>query len=175
MSNKSVTGLLTLSLVSIPLSMPSKSLAEGLYAGIQYAVLQYEQPNLSDAEPTALAIRGGLGINRRVAIEARLGLGVNDDKVKGAGLTVERLIGFYAKAEIMANAMVSPYLIGGWTYVDIENDNQNKDDHDISYGAGIDISIGESLSVNFEYMAITDNFDNVAEINAIQLGVNYQF
>lgn len=149
---------------------PLQTLAEGLYAGVQYAFLKYERDGFDNAEPTALNIRGGLEINDYFAFEARLGFGANGDKANGTDVEVDTLAGVYAKAGIMASAPISPYLIGGWTYV-----NLNEDDHDLSYGGGVEIRTNENLSVNLEYMDIINNFDNAADITAVHLGLTYKF
>jgi opacity protein-like surface antigen len=158
--------LLTFSLVSVPLS----TLAEGLYAGVQYSLLKYEQNEFDDADPAAWVIRGGLGVNDNFAFEARLGFGANNDKVGITDVDVDLLAGLYTKANIMTDAVVSPYLIGGLTYL-----NLNEADYDISYGAGVDIRADKNISINIEYMDVTDNFDNVADVTAVQLGITYKF
>jgi len=106
------------------------------YAGFQYAIVDAESSRAGiplSHEPTALVGRMGAFINRYLALEARVGFGLSDDKVTKSsldateenemidqyGLDVENLFGFYLLGNLPVANTIDLYGVIGITSLDV--------------------------------------------------------
>ena len=141
-----------------------------------------------DFDLGALGVNVGSYLNDYFSIEGRLGFGVTDDDISdftgSLELEIDSYAGAYIRGEIPVNNF-SPYLILGFTYVDIGFDanipsfpslsgSGSEDDSDFSYGVGASFKTGERFRVNAEYMYWME-FEDEVDVDGFTFGVKYFF
>jgi hypothetical protein len=152
--------------------------AEQGYFGLNYAVLDYGIEAPVDFELSSLIFRGGSEINEVFSIEGRFGLGIGDDSIGSVNLELDNLFGFYGKVGPKINNSAQPYLLFGFSRVEGTLSapgfgSETADDDDVSYGIGIDFTLSESISGNFEYMNYYDK--DGEELSGISAGIMGKF
>ena len=105
-----------------------------------------------------LTISAGLYLLDFLAVEARAGTGVSDDTVDTTNAEINVLYGLYARGELSLG-MFKPYVLVGYSSVDVDFGNASEDDSDLSYGVGVDLKFSEHLGLNLEYMLLME-FDS---------------
>ena len=153
----------------------------GFYVGGGYNFVTYSESGAPDADLGALFIRGGYQLNDYIALEARLGTGVQDDDVSLYGYRVnvelENYYGAYFKAGIPTEIGLYPYVLLGVTHAEVKASlggySISDDGSDVSYGVGVDYLFNQQVSVGLEYANFYDK-DGV-EITGFTLGLNYKF
>ncbi|MCF6323913.1 MAG: porin family protein [Gammaproteobacteria bacterium] len=163
------------------------------YVGIQYSLVDYENTRLGTPlthKPTVLVTRMGRFINHHFAVEARMGVGLSDDKITvsipgyrnydtSIKLGVESLFGFYALGNFPVTSRFDIYGLVGYTSIDATvtasvttssgsaSATASGTESGFSYGMGTRIGINDELSFNFEYINYFDEDELVIEsINA---------
>ena len=110
---------------------------------------------------------GGNQFSDNISGELRLGVGIGDDDFSVPGIiegdiSLDTLVGAYFAARLNSGGSVDPYVIAGFTRVEIELDvfgvSVSDSDNDISYGVGADFKVSSSASVNVEYINYFDIF-----------------
>ena len=153
--------------------------SQGFYLGGQYSLVTIDTTvsgvGSAEWEPTNLIVRGGVHATDYFQLEGRLGFNLNDDDVNGVSLEVDQLVGVYGKLSLPNE--FSPYVIFGYSDIDLEIDGVSDDDDDFSYGIGLDFYVSERSAVNVEYMSYYDDSDDGVdvEITAIGIGFTYKF
>ena len=172
------------------------------YSGIQYSIIDYEEAILGGTlalEPSALVGRMGSFINRYLALEARIGFGVSDNKARAVGndaslgsfegtlgADVESLLGVYALGDIAISSRSSVYGVIGITSIDVGktrlltvnntdtvSSETSSTENGLSYGFGTSIGISGETSLNVEYMSYLDKSDFI--VKSLNLGVLFNF
>ena len=142
------------------LAMSLPALAQGLYQQDGYMGLQYnllsQQTSGDDIKPGALQARVGLQFTPNVAVEGRLGYGVQSDTVSGIKVDPEWVVGAYVKVGLDKSLPVSPYLLAGHSTVTSTVDGADMTQSDISYGAGMDINLNDSSAINLEWVKLDE-------------------
>ena len=162
------------------------SVYAGSSSGESYVAMQYSLGDYSDTggaafEPTVLIGRYGQFIEDRMAIEARVGVGFEDDTTDFSGLDitlkVDQFYGVYGLGRFDLNASYSAYALAGLTSgkatasTYLESDSVSESG--FSFGVGIDIALTNNASFNLEYMSYLNksNFD----FTAIGAGLRFGF
>ena len=146
------------------------------YAGLQYALVTYEEDGFDDVEPTALVGRIGQFTSDNFAIEGRLGFGLQDDTIDvgpfDLDLEVNSLFGVYGVLQSSPSNGISVYGILGFSRVELEATalgvSVSDDDTGLSYGFGLNLK-----GFNVEYMSYLDEDDY--QISALSLGFVAEF
>ena len=146
------------------------------YIGVQYAVVTYDEEDFGDFEPTALIGKIGHFLNDNVAIEGRIGFGLDEDEDEvdfgflgsvDVEIEVENLFGIYAAIHSSSTSDTSFYGILGFSQGELEASalgiDVSEDESGFSYGVGLNIH-----KFNIEYMSNLDEDD--FEVTAISLG-----
>lgn len=158
------------------------------YAGAQYAQGDYNDDRLSaNFEPSMVVGRFGKFFNPNVALEARLGLGLDEDTqfIPELGLDgkleLNALIGIYLTGHFNLTASSSLYAIVGSSRAEAEASapafpavvGSTETESDLSYGVGANIGILNNIALNIEYMQYldADHFD----LSAVAVGVLVRF
>ena len=150
----------------------------GFYVGGGYtfATLDIDGAS-SNADVGALFARGGYQINEYIALEARLGDGVQDDTVDGVKLEIDNMYGGYVKVGRPSEVGLYPYALLGYTHVELKarvpGYSATSSDSDVSYGIGADYWFSRQLSAGLEYANFYDK-DGV-KVSGLTLGMNYKF
>lgn len=169
-------------MLSVGLTIPAMAMAAGtdpgFYAGAGYTFANVESNDVDvDADLGVLFLRGGYQINKYLAVEARLGEGVQDEKIHGVKLELDEMYGVYAKVGLPTDVGLYPYALLGMTHAKLKGSvpgySTTSTDSDISYGIGADYWFNKQLSAGLEYANFYDKDGDT--ISGLTLGVNYKF
>lgn len=157
------------------------------YAGAQYAKGDYDEEGISaNFEPSMVVGRFGKLFNPHVAVEARLGMGLDEDTqfipelgIDGK-LELNSLIGIYLSGHLNLTASSSLYAIVGSSRVEAEASapalptaGSTETESDLSYGVGANIGIFNNIALNIEYMQYFDA--DYFDLSTIAVGVLVRF
>ncbi|MFT3931811.1 MAG: porin family protein [Spongiibacteraceae bacterium] len=150
----------------------------GFYAGGGFADTDVDIDGLnSDANVGVLFARGGYQVNQNVAVEARLGLITEDDKVNGVNVDLDNIYGLYLKAGLPTQIGLYPYVLLGMTHAKVEASwhgyTSSDSGSDISYGVGADYWFNSTVSAGIEFVNYYDK--NEAEVSGLSVGLNFKF
>ncbi|MDA3869240.1 MAG: porin family protein [Gammaproteobacteria bacterium] len=158
------------------------------YAGAQYAQSDYNEEGISaNFEPAMVVGRFGKSFNPHVAVEARLGLGLDEEsqfipELGPAGidrtLALNSLIGIYLTGHLNLTESSSVYAITGTSRAEASAmafpaASSTVAEGDFSYGVGANIGILNNIALNIEYMQYLDA--NHFDLSAIAVGVLVRF
>lgn len=153
-----------------------KSGVGGLYAGLNYTFFNLDAGS-EDADTGALSGKVGALVTPYFGVEARAGFGVNDDRINGIDYSVDNFFGGYATLNLANESPATPYLIFGFTRLELEAEGPfgrvTDDDSDLSYGVGVNIEMAPQVSGNLEYMRYYDQDD--VTIDGLGVGVTFSF
>ncbi len=161
--------------------------AEGVYVGYDYlANVNYDNSGVNkEFALTALTWKVGYDLSDYFGVEARVGLGVDNDSKQnlitdaGLGLTtatveLNRVYSLLLKGSypLVGGLKVNAF-VGGSSVKFLVDSNQNyhseNSDSSVSLGAGLSYDIGQEVFVNADYMAYTKN------VKALQVGMGFRF
>lgn len=186
MKNKLV--YLTLACSSLLFNHPAIAQPYGdYYAGAQYAQGDYNDDRVSaNFEPSMVVGRFGKLFNPYVAVEARLGLGLDEDTQfipelgEDGKLELNALIGIYLTGHLNLTASSSLYAIVGSSRIEAEASapafpaaSSTETESDLSYGVGANIGILNNVALNIEYMQYLD--EDHFDLSAAAVGVLVRF
>lgn len=144
------------------------------YFGTNYSIVDSEISN-----PTALSVKIGKFMGENIAVEARLGFGLQDDKVEGlSGVesSIDNMYGVYGIYNFAPKSDFNPYAILGYTNVKATVNSPvgsaSDSEKDISYGLGASFKLSETASFNVEWARVIDKSD--AELETISFGVSWE-
>ena len=140
------------------------------YFGGNLVWADYSASGFGSATPTALAGRFGREFTRNLAVEGRLGLGIDDDE----GVDLDHFFGVYGRAILPLADIFSIYGMLGFTAGKVSAPGRGSDsDTDISYGFGADLAIGRNLAVNFEWAKLFEG--SGYDVEATSVGIVYRY
>lgn len=157
--------------------------AQEAYLGGNLALVEYSEDGIGeDASVTAGYVRFGGFLNEYLSVEARAGLGFDDDRVNVSGIPVDfeldNLLGGYLRAGYPVTDQLYPYVVGGFTRVEatvsVEGFGSETDSgNDVSYGLGADFAVTEAVKLNAEYISFYSK--DGADFDALSFGVSTSF
>lgn len=159
--------------LSAPVSANKDPLLAG-YAGVQYNLLDQELAGGDDAQPQSVQAVWGWQYNTLIALEARLGYGINDDQggLDSARVTVDPqwLVGGYLKMGLSYRLPVSPYVLFGHSSVKREitlAGGKTEEDvaSDPSYGMGASIKLNHRNALTVEWLQLDDDDNDLTTVN----------
>ncbi|MGB3622659.1 MAG: porin family protein [Ketobacter sp.] len=144
------------------------------YVGLQYNMFTYSEDGLGDLEPEGVALVIGGELNDNFRLEGRLGSSTADDNVAGVALAIDNYIGFYVKGGMRFADMVFPYVVLGYSLVDLKSHDANYYDteSDLSYGVGADVNFG-NFQVGLEWIMLQDK--SAYELENLSLTAAWRF
>jgi len=151
----------------------------GMYAGVNFSAVSYEESSRGTANLTAIGIKLGKEINRNFAIEGRLGTGISDDNLGGGvnDVSLDYYLGAYAKGILPLSPRIGLYGLAGVTYGKLSASGGNlrlsSADADFSYGFGMDFGIGATTALNVEWMRMFEG--SGYNLDAVSVGLNFRF
>lgn len=143
-----------------------------LYGGLSYGFLETEFGSTDFDTPT-LNFALGIETTPNLAVEGRLGLGVDDDSNSGFNVEIDDYFALYIKPILPLSNTVSLYGLLGFAETTIETNFGDEDDNDFSYGFGISAKTSQQLDLFAEYVNLYD--DRNVEISGFNLGANLRF
>jgi opacity protein-like surface antigen len=164
--------------MSVPVAAFAAGTDPGFYVGGGYSFTRIESNDVDvDADLGVLFLRGGFQLNQYVALEARLGEGVQDEKIHGVKLEIQDVYGGYVKVGLPTDVGLYPYALLGMTHAKLKasvpGNSASSSDSDVSYGVGVDYWFDQKLSAGLEFANFYDKDGDT--ISGITLGLNYKF
>jgi hypothetical protein len=152
----------------------------GAYMGVSAGSLIYKERELDTLSPTILEFRIGQQFSPFVAIEGRIGTGINNDERDGYKLNVQAVYGGYVKGIVPLSPWFSGYGLAGVGGVQLHRNypDFNSSDAGLSFGFGAEFKLGGGASLNAEWLRLTTGTnDRIFDYTADQLtfGVNWHF
>jgi opacity protein-like surface antigen len=156
--------------------------AQNGYAGANLNFLDYSENGINDeASITAGTFRLGAQINEYLSGELRAGLGFSDDTVNISGTDVDieldSLFGAYLRGGFPVTESVYPYAVFGITRgkvtASVQGFSRSESETDTSFGAGIDFTLIDQVTLNVEYMSWLDK--DGSEIDGFSVGASTAF
>lgn len=160
--------------------------ADEIYLGLQYGYGFYSEDveGIPDYDIGAVVGRFGAFGTANLAIEGRVGVGIQDDTQTLGGtdvtLELETLLGMYGVGHLNFGKNSSVYAVLGFTRLDAKASAQSvpgvslsADDSDMSYGVGADIGLSKNIAVNIEYMSYYSK--GATDLNAAAIGLVFGF
>lgn len=160
----------------------NKTMSLGFYQ------IEYSEPEIPTLKPTMLSVYGSYRVWEGIRIEGRLAYSLHTSEISVDNNTFEVdlsvLSGLYIKYHPLDYGRLSPYVIAGMTYGEIEfNQTRTEGARSInsvvyhtdsfSYGLGADIILNNKFSTGLEYMNYFD--ERQFEVTAITLNLTYHF
>lgn len=163
------------------IALGSAHAEEGFYAGGMIIRTKVDVDGIGTVRPTVIGVRVGGALNRHVAFEARLGTGLQMDKVRFGGgevnVSFDSLTGGYAKGLWPITDDLGVYGLAGYTQATQRltgpGGSSTITDVHLSYGAGIDIKLFGVASVEVEYARLYKGSDY--RVDGLTLGAAMKF
>lgn len=161
------------------------AMAQDAYFGADFSFVSAEltdwQGETADSDPTALRVRGGVGLSENFAIEGVVGLGLQDDEVSGTpyDLELDSLFGINAVGILPLDRTLS--LFGKIGFANLEykdSDGDTYDDTGVSFGFGAKVNFdrnGSGLVIEYTILPDTENEEYDIEIESEMISIGAQF
>ena len=154
---------------------------DGIYSGVSFGALSYEQDGLPTVRPQALAFKAGRELTRNFAVEVRAGFGVGDDTVSIAGtpveFTLDHYLGAYAKGILPVSESFAFYGVLGVAAGKVTAKgfgySASRSDTAVSVGLGVDLALSQHHVLNFEWAELFGGSDYT--VDAASLGYTYRY
>lgn len=163
-------------LAALLLSAPLLGHSAG-FAGVDVVFSNLEPDKTNrDADLTSLQFKFGSWLNTEntFGFEFRAALGMDDDKIGGTEVEIDRFYGAYVRGQFPTNFQVRPYGLLGATRVETTQTPGGSENYsDISLGLGAEMTVSRNLFVSLEYLRAIDRSGD--EISNLSLGVGGRF
>jgi hypothetical protein len=175
---KNVSASLLSLLLSLPVLMLTIQAQAAGFAGadVIFSNIEPDDAGGRDADVTALQFKFGSWLNNEntFAFEFRAALGLDDDKIRGTEVEIDRYYGTYLRGQFPKDFVVRPYGLLGLTRVETtEKPGGSENYNDLSLGIGAEMDITKSLFVSLEYLRVIDRSGD--EISNLGLGIGGRF
>lgn len=145
------------------------------YVGMQYNLYKVSANGIMDElEPDGITLKLGGNIGDNFQLEGRFGRSLSDDNGSNSAIKVDEYVGFYVKAGQEFADMVFPYLILGYTKLDVEyyGNPTDQTESDISYGVGADVHF-DRFMVGIEWIMLQDK--SQIDVENLNLSAAWRF
>jgi hypothetical protein len=150
----------------------------GMYLGASVGELIYNEDGINTLNPTIALFRVGQQFSPYLAIEGRVGTGINGASSYGFHIDPQVLYAGYAKGILPLTPWVSGYAIAGLAGVEMHRNypDFNSNDVGVSFGFGAEFNLAPSASLNVEWAHLTNGTNAGYDFTADQLtfGVNWR-
>jgi opacity protein-like surface antigen len=153
----------------------------GPYGGIIFSQLSYEQSGASSASLTNLGGLLGQVLSPHFALEGRVGVGLNDDRINVGAVAVDVDLDYYVSGLLKGILPLAPrfgiYGVAGITIGKFQASNGallvNKWESDFSYGAGVEIGLAPTMSLSAEWQRMFEG--SGYRLDAVSVLLNFRF
>lgn len=168
-------------LTTAVLALASNGALAQAYVGINHTWAKETADAVDiDVNHKLVILKGGYQFNDWLSAEARYGQATTSEDLLVYGLTtkytLEQYYGGYVTANMPTNNSFKPYFVLGYSRAEADFRTRfgsiSESESDFSYGAGLDFSLNERYSVNFEVMRFSDSD---GEIDGVSLGLKARF
>ena len=152
--------------------------APGLYVGASVGQVFYKEQGLDTLAPSVLNFEIGQKINPFLAIEGRIGAGINGDQSNGYSLSIPVMFGGYLKGSVPISPWVSIYGLAGVADTNLHRNypDYNSNDAGLSVGVGGEFALYGGASIRAEWLLLDSGTNAGYNYNANQVtvGVNWR-
>ena len=132
----------------------------------------------NDFDLNALDLRLGVDMVKWFHIEGRVAFGLNDKAINGVEISINRLLGVHGVFSLPNKTLFRPYAVAGLTYGEVEFrlpgfGSADESETDLSFGAGVDAEINDSIDLFLEYMQYLDK--GLIDFSGISVGLKFDF
>jgi opacity protein-like surface antigen len=153
----------------------------GPYGGINFSQFSYDQSGASSASLTSFGGVLGTVISPHFAVEARAGIGLNDDQVNVGSTTVAVDLNSYFSGYLKGILPLAPrfgiYGLAGFTIGKFTGNSGvlylSKWKSDFSYGAGVEFGLAPTTSLVVEWQRMFEG--SGYNLDAVSVGLNFRF
>lgn len=157
-----------------------KSEGASLYSGLNYTFVNLDTGS-GDADVGTLSAKVGGLLTPFFGLEARGGVGVKDETIRGVDFSLDNFYGAYGTLNLANESPVTPYAILGFTRVELKAEYEgavasastSEDESGMSYGVGLNVDIAPNVAGNLEYMRYYDDDD--VTIDGLGVGATFRF
>lgn len=149
------------------------------YVGLDYVIVNADDdtPGAPDFELNAVRLRAGTVLAKFLAVEAHYASGVSSDTVGGFRTQLQTQYGVYLRPQLSAGAL-HLYGLVGYDYIQFDYKSgiaksTTADDHDLSYGVGVQLDMGANWGLNANYVHLLKEDD--VTIESVSGGIVYRF
>lgn len=150
------------------------------YFGVNLGFFDAEVDGSNDGSINTIEGRVGGFFNDYLAAEVRAGTGITGDTVVNGTTEIDvdlnYMVGGYLKLGFPVHDQIFPYLLGGYTRLELEAESGGAStkgaETDASIGIGIDANV-ENLSISAEYVNLLDK--NKASFSGFSIGLMTTF
>jgi opacity protein-like surface antigen len=153
----------------------------GPYGGFNFSQISYDQSGASSASLTGIGGVLGTVLSPHFAVEARAGIGLNDDQINIGPTTVMVDLNSYFSGYLKGILPLAPrfgvYGLAGFTIAKFTGNNGalylTKWESDFSYGAGVEFGLTPTTSLGLELLRMFEG--SGYNLDAVSVGLNFRF
>jgi hypothetical protein len=152
--------------------------ANGFYVGASVGQVFYKEQGLDMLAPSVLNFEFGQKINPFLALEGRVGAGINSDQSNGYSLSIPVMFGGYLKGSVPISPWVSFYGLAGVADTNLHRNypDYNSNDAGFSVGVGGEFALYGGASIRAEWLLLDSGTNAGYNYNAneVTVGVNWR-
>jgi opacity protein-like surface antigen len=153
----------------------------GPYAGLNFSQLDYKQSGAASASLTSIGGVLGTVMNPHFALEARVGLGLDDDQItvgaSPANVKLESYVSGLLKGILPLAPRFGIYGVAGATIGKFAASSSavyvNKWESDFTYGAGAEFGFAPTMSLGIEWLRMFEG--SGYDLDAVSVALNFRF
>lgn len=153
----------------------------GPYGGLVFSQLRYDQSGAETASLSNLGGLLGLVLSPHWALEARMGFGLDEDRVNVGSVPADLELDYYASGLLKGILPLAPrfavYGLAGFTIGKFRASTPalfvDKWESDFSYGAGAEFGFLPAASLTLEWQRLFDR--SGYNLDAASIGLNFRF
>ncbi len=173
-------------LATAVLALASNGALAQAYVGINHTWAKETADAVNiDVDHRLVVLKGGFQFNDPLSAEVRYGQATTSEDLflydpywgyLTTKYTLEQYYGGYVTATLPTSNSFKPYFVLGYSRAEADFRTRygsvSESESDFSYGAGLDFSLNERYSVNFEVMRFSDSD---GEIDGVSFGLKARF
>jgi hypothetical protein len=149
------------------------------YVGVSGGLLRYEEEGLDPIVPPVIFARIGIPVVPNLAIEGRIGTGINSAETHGYSVNPQTFGGGYVKGSLPLSPLFSLYGVAGVGTITLHRNFGvgSSTDTGFSFGIGGDMALQSNVSLNFEWTRFpsADDVGYTYNNNMFSGGLNWHF
>lgn len=149
----------------------------GFYIGASAGEILYKEQGLDTIAPGVAFLNVGVQFNPYLAVEGRVGGGIEGDEFRGYHVDVPLVYGGYVKGMLPVSPWFAPYAIAGVGGLQLNRNYPDFDSNDVafSYGVGAEFKIYYGAVIHAEWARIDHGTNDGYTYTADQLSVGVSF
>jgi hypothetical protein len=149
----------------------------GFYIGASAGEIFYKEQGLDTIAPSVAFLNVGVQFNPYLAVEGRIGGGIDGDDFRGYHVDVPLVYGGYVKGMLPVSPWFAPYAIAGVGGLQLNRNYPDFNSNDVafSYGVGAEFRIYGGATIHAEWARMDHGTNDGYDYTADQLSVGVSF